>query len=116
MRIQIKPLSANILWRGRKFKTPEYQAYEQEFLYKLLRTEAPVFEQYILKATFGFSNKSADLSNPLKAFEDILQKKYGFNDNKIYEIHLKKDIVAKGSEYIDFELLEYKEKIKLVEP
>lgn len=31
---------------------------------------------------------------------DILQKKYGFNDRDIYELHIKKTIVPKGNEYI----------------
>ena len=33
---------------------------------------------------------------------DILSKKYGFNDNRIYQLFLTKQIVKKGNEFIEF--------------
>ena len=33
--IDIKPLSVNKMWQGRRYKTYEYQKYEKEFLYLL---------------------------------------------------------------------------------
>lgn len=51
---------------------------------------------------FGFSNKLADLDNPVKPMMDILQKKYGFNDAQVYELEVQKKIVKKGNEYISF--------------
>lgn len=111
MKINIKPLSVNALWKGKRFKTNLYSVYEQELFYKLPKLEFDKEAFYKLSVTFGLSSRNSDLSNCVKAFEDVLQKKYGINDNRIYEIHLKKDIVKKGEEYIDFEL-EYKEKVK----
>ena len=35
MRINIKPLSINCAFQGRRFKTPKYKAYEAEVLLKL---------------------------------------------------------------------------------
>jgi len=32
MRVDIKPLSVNEAWRGRRFKTPEYRKYERDIL------------------------------------------------------------------------------------
>jgi len=31
---------------------------------------------------------------------DIMQKKYGFNDNQIFELNIRKCIVSKGKEFI----------------
>ncbi|MCK5584056.1 MAG: hypothetical protein KAI33_09700 [Elusimicrobiales bacterium] len=99
--IKIKPLSVNKAWQGRRYKTKEYKAYEKEILYKLPDIKIPEGD-LILYLEFGFSSKGSDLSNPIKMFEDILQKKYGFNDNRIYEIQAKKKICNKGAEYIMF--------------
>ena len=34
-KIEIRPLSVNACWQGRRFKTPEYKAYEEEMLLRL---------------------------------------------------------------------------------
>ena len=34
-RIEIKPLSVNECWQGKRFKTKAYTAYEKELLYRL---------------------------------------------------------------------------------
>ena len=106
MRIAIKPLSVNEAWCGRKFKTPEYKAYEREMLLRLRPMEIPegkLFIRYIV----GYSNSNADIDNFVKPFQDILQKKYGFNDSRIYQIYITKEIVKKGSEFVEFEILPY---------
>jgi len=101
MRIDIKPLSVNECWAGRRFKTPKYKAYEIELMLKLTNMEIPE-GRLSLWITTGFSNINADCDNILKPFIDILQKKYGFNDNRIYEIKIEKEKVKKGMEYISF--------------
>ena len=53
---------------------------------------------------FGFSNAGSDIDNPLKMLVDILQKKYGFNDNKIYKMNLEKIKTKKGCEFIEFDI------------
>ena len=55
---------------------------------------------HTLQIEFGLSNKASDIDNPVKPILDILQKKYGFNDRDIYELHIKKTIVSKGNEFI----------------
>jgi len=101
MRINIKPLSVNECWQGRRFKTDKYKAYELEMLYKLPKLDVPKGK---LKLTInvGFSNKGSDLDNVCKPFQDILQKKYKFNDSQIYQLEMTKEIVKKGNEFIDF--------------
>ena len=55
-----------------------------------------------LEITWGFSSTGSDVDNTAKEFIDCLSKKYGFNDNQIYELNLKKTIVKKGQEFIEF--------------
>lgn len=100
IRIDIKPLSVNDAWQGRRFKTQEYKAYETEMLLRLPNGQLPP-PPYRIVFEFGFSRKECDYDNPLKPLGDILQKKYHFNDNQIYEVLIRKKIVPKKKEYID---------------
>ena len=89
IKIDIKSMSVNKAWKGRRFKTSEYIVYEMNCIYLLPKIhigEPP----YMLWLEFGFSNMASDIDNPVKPFLDILQKKYRFNDKDITEIHLKK--------------------------
>lgn len=101
MRIDIKPLSVNQAFKGRRFKTKEYIEYQKELLYKLKPMEIPKGK---LKLTiiYGLSSKASDIDNPNKQFIDTLSKKYGFNDKMIYELNTKKVDVSKGCEFIEF--------------
>lgn len=103
MKIQIKPLSVNDAWQGRRFRTPEYKTYQQILHYKLPPLEVPKWKLRI-HYEFGFSNSLSDIDNPIKQFQDCLTKKYNFKDSDIYELSVKKVIVPKGEEYIDFEI------------
>ena len=98
----IKPLSVNEVWQGKRYKTKAYKAYEKELAYRLPRIKIPDGNIH-LRLSFGFSNRGADLDNCVKPFVDILQKKYGFNDNRIYKLTLIKCIVDKGAEFISFQ-------------
>ncbi len=101
MKIKIKPLSVNLCWKGRRFKTRLYEDYEKEMIYTLPKLEIPS-GKLILRIIWGFSSKSSDIDNALKPFIDILQKKYGFNDKMIYKLHVEKIDCLKGEEFIDF--------------
>jgi len=104
-KIKIKPLSVNCAWKGKRYKTDEYKYYEQELIYtlpKILVKPIPL----IVTLHAGI-NKQADIDNIAKPFIDILQKKYGFNDNQIYELHLIKFAVNKGNEFISFKIEYY---------
>lgn len=103
MVINIKPLSVNNAWQGKRFKTPAYKSYEKELLSKLRALEIPR-GKLILIAKFGLSSKLADWDNPVKPFQDCLQKKYGFDDRRIYKAIIEKVNVKKGEEFIEFEI------------
>lgn len=104
MLVKIKPMTVNKCWRGgRRFRTKEYNAWEEELLWTLPKIEFPK-ENICLEITFGLSNSGSDVDNCAKPFLDVLQKKYDFNDNKIIKLTLIKQKVKKGEEYIQFSL------------
>lgn len=99
----VKPLSVNDCWQGKRFKTNEYLAYERELLYTLPKQVLPE-PPYHIYFEFGFSNSLSDWDNPVKPLQDILQKKYGFNDKHIISAQVKKCRVTKGNEYFRVEI------------
>jgi Holliday junction resolvase RusA-like endonuclease len=99
-KINQKPLSVNLAWQGKRFKTPAYKEYEKAML--LMMPKAYIYTDQMLRVEFffGFSNAASDLDNPVKLLMDIAQKKYGFNDKMVYEMNVRKCIVKKGEEFI----------------
>lgn len=95
---KIKPLSVNKCWQGKRFKTAEYKNYEKELLLALPKQDLPE-PPYRIYFEFGFSNSQSDWDNPIKPLQDILQKKYGFNDRDIERAVTNKKKVKKGEEY-----------------
>lgn len=107
--LKTKPLSVNKCWQGRRFKTKEYKDYEKE-INKLLpkKLKIPESEYLQLEIRFGLSNfKQSDWDNPIKPFQDILSKAYGFNDNKVVRGVVEKHQVKRGEEYIWFRITPY---------
>ncbi len=95
--LDIKPLSVNVAWQGKRFKTPKYKRYEKELLLILPKAKKPMPEMMAIDLEFGFTSRASDIDNPVKPLLDILQKKYGFNDSQIYELNMKKHISKKPS-------------------
>jgi len=102
-KINIKPLSVNQCRQWKRFKTKKYKEYESILLVMLPKLNVPDWD---LKLTIerGFSSKLSDNTNPLKPFEDILQKKYGFDDRRVVETVMRKRLVKKWQEYIEFDI------------
>ena len=105
MKVNIKPLSVNDAWKGRRYRTDKYKAYKEELMLKLKPMEIPKGELQ-LSVQFGFSSRGSDNDNPLKPFQDVISEYYGFNDNRIYETLILKRIVPKGQEFISFQIYE----------
>lgn len=101
--IDIKPLSVNEAWQGRRFKSDVYKNYERNVLIMLPKMIIPAGKLRI-ELTFSISNAAGDIDNPVKPFLDILQKKYGFNDSRIYELSVKKIVVPRNQESINFSI------------
>ena len=101
MKLDIKPLSVNGAWKGRRFKTDKYKRYERDILMLLRPVTIPCgFLQLTL--TFGFSSAGSDFDNPVKPFVDCLQKKYNFNDKMIKRCTINVEQVKKGYEFIEW--------------
>lgn len=101
-RIDIKPLSVNEAFQGKRYKTKKCKAYEKELLFKLKPKAIPKDKMLRIELFFGFSNSGSDLDNPVKILVDVFQKKYGFNDNQVFEMNIRKVQVKKGNEFIEF--------------
>lgn len=121
---KIKLLSVNRAWQGRRFKTKNYDNYENTLLYTLPNEKINTTNSYYIIFIFNFSNKLSDWDNPIKPLQDILQKKYGFNDRDIYIALTFKKIVPKKDEgfivyigdsenfYQDLETIKQQQKIE----
>lgn len=96
-------MSVNDAYTGKRFKTQACRQFCNDVGYQLKAAKLgpPPYEIYL---EFGFSNDASDYDGPIKIFQDILQKKYNFNDKKITRAVVEKNIVPIGSEYIIFEL------------
>lgn len=107
-KIYIKPLSVNAAYKGRRFKTKEHDNY-CDAVNLLLPNDIVIPDGYLqVEYEFGLSSIGGDFDNPVKPLQDILSKKYGFNDNKIMIATIRKVIVPKGKEYIKFNIEKFK--------
>lgn len=106
-KINIKALSVNSCYMGRRFKNQIHKDYAAEVMRQL-----PIFfigrPPYKLILEFGLSSKLQDLDNCIKVFQDCLTVKYNFNDRDIYQLEAVKLNVKKGEEYIKFDIIETK--------
>ena len=121
---KIKLLSVNEVWQGRRYKTKNYDSYEKTLLYTLPNEKINLIKSYYIIFIFNFSNKLSDWDNPIKPLQDILQKKYGFNDRDVKIALVYKKIVPKKDEgfivyigdskkfYDDFETIKKEQKIE----
>jgi len=99
-KIHEKPLSVNMAWQGKRFKTPAYKEYEKAMLLMMPNAKIDTDQMLRVEFFFGFSNQASDLDNPVKLLMDIAQKKYSFNDKMVFELQVRKCIVKKGEEFI----------------
>lgn len=104
--LNVKPLSVNQCWQGRRFKTKAYKQYEKAMMLILPNVQYEFKDKIGITIEFGFSNSTSDIDNPLKPVLDILQKKYRFNDRSIYELIVKKSLTKKKEEFIKINIYE----------
>jgi len=108
-KINIKPISVNACFQGRRFKTKEYERYEKELGLLLPKIIVPE-KNILLEIEVGLSTVNADIDNIAKPCIDVMQKKYGFNDRYIEKLILTKKKVEKGEEYFKFRFDKIEEK------
>lgn len=110
MFLNIKPFSVNEAWQGKRFRTPAYKRFTRDVISILPIRKLPT-PPYFLVLEFGVSSKAADWDNPIKPFQDILQQRYGFNDRDVMAGFARKKLVAKGEEYIYWDIITFDEKV-----
>ena len=107
--INIKPISVNDMYKWKFVSSPKAKRFKQSMLNEFYDDEdrENTFNTDWMKKldiVIYFSNKWADIDWPLKILIDSIQQIYGFNDNKVYELNVKKRIVKKGEERIKFNI------------
>jgi len=103
VRLNIKPLTTNRAWKGRRFPTDLYNEYKADMdsiLPEIFIPDPP----YQIEYTVAYSNVQSDIDNFLKQAQDCIAKKYKFNDRLIYKLIITKVIVPVGKEYIEFNI------------
>ncbi len=102
IQIHLKPMSVNEAWchPGRRYKSKKYKSYTDTVLMMLPHLDIPEGDLGI-RIEAGLS-KNADLDNICKPILDIIEKKYGCNDNRFLEINLVKKIIKRGEGYFNF--------------
>ena len=102
-RIDIRPLSVNAGYKGRRFKTTEHKQWARSVMFLLPKIILPP-PPYEIYFKFGFSSNSSDYDNAIKHTQDCIATRYRFNDKLIRRAVIDIDIVPKGKEYIEFSL------------
>lgn len=106
--IPVSPVSVNKLYRGRRFKTEDYENFEDEVYYAIGKSKQKNAGELFVRYTFYIKNYSrADTANLEKGLSDILSKLgYFENDNDIKMILMVKE-KTNDKEYIEVEILPY---------
>lgn len=107
-KLNIKALSVNKAFQGKRFKTKEYKQFERDMLLMLPKVNLDFKGDLKVVIDYGFSSSLSDIDNPNKMVLDILCKKYRFDDRQIYELKNTKTIVKKGSEFINLSITHIK--------
>ena len=105
--IPYKPMSVNLAWQGRRYRTPLYTKFALD-VFRLIRRirppkpapDASLFAHYV----WGFSNSQSDVDNPVKPFQDVLFDtwKMKAKDHQVQFMIIEKATAKKGQEYIGF--------------
>lgn len=92
LEIEIKPLSVNSAWKGRRYRSDEYERYRRDMFYLIPRPEEMYVVPLQVRIYMGLaSHKSSDVDNPLKPMLDILGDiGYYRDDNLIYDLRVVK--------------------------
>lgn len=73
--IEAKPISVNICWQGRRFKTEAYKSYERELFILIGKAKETITEPVEIDYFFNLINANrTDLDNLIKPLQDIIVK------------------------------------------
>lgn len=104
LKINIKPLSVNEAYRGKKWRTPKHDLFKTAIKYLLPASYDMPGPPYVIYFEFGVSSALSDGDNLVKCAQDSIADKYGFNDRYIKRWIIDVEQVPKGQEYIKFKI------------
>lgn len=107
IKLPVKALSTNKIYGGRKRRSYHYKNYRRLVLNMLKDYDKKVYDldgNLCMTMDVGFSSPLSDLSNAIKATEDLIAEYFSFNDRFVVEIHMRKFLVHKGEEFIHIDL------------
>lgn len=106
-KIDIKALSVNDAWQGRRFKTPDYKKYENDVALLLRGVQrAPEGKLQVTYRFYMKNHKLADNDNPVKPLQDILVKCGVLKDDRfIYRTIIEK--IPSEHEYITVQIVPF---------
>lgn len=91
LKVNIKPISVNAAFQGKRFKTKACKAYEQALWFSLPRRGTVSGEVEVWFDFFLVNYARTDISNLVKITEDIIvKKKFIEDDRKVVKMHLTK--------------------------
>ena len=106
MKLNIKPVSVNAAFQGRRFKTPLYKDFEEQMLWALKGNIQKMTGNYTMHLKFYLKNASrADLSNFVKTTEDCIVKAGLVKDDR-YCWRMVVEKFKSKEDYIEFEIKE----------
>jgi Holliday junction resolvase RusA-like endonuclease len=82
IKLDIKPLSVNVAWQGRRFSTPAKKQYEEQVLLMLPKQHIPGPYYRIDYKFFLVNFKMTDQQNLLKCLTDCLVKRGIITDDR----------------------------------
>ena len=103
--INLRPLSSNQAWQGRRFKTPDYHSFERDVSLLLPFNKTPIEGRLEVRYRFYLKNHSrSDYDNCIKSLQDVLVKLgYISDDRKIYKAVIEK--IPSGTDRIEVEII-----------
>jgi Holliday junction resolvase RusA-like endonuclease len=116
IKIQIRPLSVNKAWQGRRFKTKEYKRYEKDVLY-LLPRKCPLEGELFVRYVFYLKNyKISDNDNPVKPLQDIMVKKGIIKDDRFIKgtLIIKEPVKDIKDEKIVLDIVQYEDRMSVI--
>lgn len=105
--VQVKPLTSNRAWQGRRFKSKEYKSYEDELLWILPKNIQPMDGPIEIRYRFFMRNhKLADWDNPIKPLQDVLVKSGIIRDDRFIYRGVGEKIPS-DRDYFEVEIVPY---------
>lgn len=106
IQLDIKPLTVNKAWQGKRFTTKDYKKYTEDCLLLLPRVEVQASKYEIIYRFYLIHHKTTDYDNLIKPLQDIIVKKGIIPDDKyIYRAVIEK--IPSTRDYIEIEIIPF---------